>query len=183
MCLAGGILSSTVINAPSGWTLIVRQDNANTAAAAYWALGNVASFTFTVVGAVNVVAECSAFSGRNTSSPITASLGQSDASTTVNAPSVVAVAGDDSLCFWESNQNAIFGAIGGGYTERAADSAGANNLRAATGTLDNVSAGATGNQSRTATNFQNKNGLQIAIAKAASGPSFPYPLTKHMRVL
>ncbi len=175
MFLSANAVPSNGITAPSGWTLIGRNDETNHAVAAYWAVGSVASTSFGggLVEFGAPLAICLAFSGRNTTAPITAySLHgyYSGNDAQCIADSVSAAAGDDSLLLFGSNGTGGIGSVGGSYTTRANGTSAS--ISASSETLDAVSAGATGNQVASAGAYQNKGGIQVALA-AAAGSAVP----------
>lgn len=159
-------LPGNTLTPPTGWTLIRRDDNVNCAQISYWALGNVASTSFSGGAPVEADVTCIAVQSGNNTYPISAHNGQVGSAASITAPTVTANTGDLSICLWGTNDTvAAFGAIPGGYTERSSVLS-TNNERHATGTLG-VSAGATGDQTRTKTNnFQNNGSQQIAVRKA-----------------
>jgi hypothetical protein len=101
ICSGGGTLLT--ITPPSGWTLIKRQDNGTTStAAAYWALGSVASSTFTLSGSVDAVSAIIAgYTGVDNTTPMDATgVGQNNAaSTTVTSPSITTVTANAQIVF------------------------------------------------------------------------------------
>jgi hypothetical protein len=156
-------LSGTV--KPAGWTNIgsIQAPGFTNTIMAYWAKGDVASLNFTSSAGSAVGAICVAFSGCDLTYPIDTFGVWLGSSTSITAPSINAIANADILLGFMSSQSAAFGAIGGGYTDRAELSNPTPGIRIAASTLDTVAAGPTGDQTRTATNFVGKVGMTIAL--------------------
>lgn len=108
--------TSCVITAPSGWTLAKRQDNGTTSgAAAYWALGSVASYAFSVTNVLDAISGiAAAYSGVDTTTPMDATaVGQNNAaSTTVTSPSITTVTANTQIVFLGAPYDSTRGAVG-----------------------------------------------------------------------
>jgi hypothetical protein len=112
---AGG--TSTTITPPAGWTLVVRTDSGTTyGQAVYWALGNVSfggSFTLTLQATGGALGWANAYVGADNTTPIDASGGQANASsTTVTAPSITTTAANDMLVGFFGWENSSGGGVG-----------------------------------------------------------------------
>src|SRR5882724_469913 len=87
--------SGITITPPAGWTLAVRTNNgAVDGQAVYWALGSVASYSFTFTAGNNtIVGYALAFTGVDNTTPMDATaVGQvNTSSTTITTPSITTV--------------------------------------------------------------------------------------------
>lgn len=161
---------------PSGWTAVGTADSGGVSVIfTWWALGNVASLNFTSSSTGAAIAVCTAHSGRNTTTPITAfTTVPIVTGTTLDYSSVTAVAGDDLFSFGYQHQDrTAFGAVANGFTDRAELPPPTVNERAVASTKDAVTAGASGTWSRTGANFQTKGSITIALAAASGGGTAP----------
>ena len=187
--VANGSNSGAAITA-AGWTVIQTSGNqGNGLCVTYlWAPGSVATTTFGLTNiATNTWGSISAFSGRNTSAPISASAiniaptGSSGAigSATQIAPSVTAVANDDLYVNWISAQATAMGTVPLPLTQRDLSqiktNAGGNLFYDAIGTYDSVAAGATTAYTETPTYFYYDVAVQISLAAASGGSAYPIP--------
>lgn len=167
--------------APAGWTAIPGATISNTTGQIYawWALGSVASTTFTGGGGPTVAIY--AFAGADTTNPIRGAATNTSDTTTIAAPSVAANAGDSLLQVWFDWQSiTLMGAASpGGVIDRVnafIDVPGQYNNRTVQSTLENLTTnGATLAQTRTCANFTGKRAATIAIAAAPTGPTIYRP--------
>lgn len=174
--VSGGLdTASLPVVPPAGWTEIatISKPENGVHSAFFWALGNVASTLFdsTLNGTYTYTVRISAFSGRNTTTPITASATFSDSTgfATAPAPSVVAAANDDLMAVWFDGQtNVVFGAPPSPLVDRDDSTIGIT--RTTMASTDAVAAGATGTLSRTTSNgYAARLMTTIAIAVAGGG--------------
>lgn len=181
--VSGGVNTSFLpVVAPSGWTAIasISKPENSVHSAFFWALGDVAGTIFdSTSGTSDITVRISAFSGRNTTTPITASAQAIDSSgsSSAPAPSVVAAANDDLMVVWYDGQtNVIFGAAPSPLIDR--DDASIGNARTTMASTDAVAAGATGTFSRTTSNgYTARLMTTIAIAVAGGGGPTSYYLS------
>src|SRR4051812_16863577 len=151
--------TGVTVTPPSGWTLIKRTDSTTVhGAAAYWALGNVASFAFGLTGLVGTVAAiAAAYSGVDNSTPMDATgVGQVNASSgTVTAPSITTVTANTQLVVFGQTFDAaaanvgtwtaVFGAVRGSVGLRGAT----NSVSVAIADGAQAATGATGTKTET----------------------------------
>lgn len=177
------------VSTPSGWTLEGSQVQTGPDGQSGYLFSKVAtgseSGTFTISTSVGqrCIAIVASWSGRDTSTPVRFATGTQNTSGNSSAISVglsggTAVAGDDLAWFAQLDQATTAGATWGftapsGYTERQDDSNG-DWITSTLATQDNVSAGATGTVTGTATQLTGAadtagwSGFVVAIKAAAS---------------
>ena len=176
MEISGTISSSALpLTPPAGWTLIGSDVvSGNWSSHYYWAMGDVASTTFTASGATfNCTARISAFSGRNTSTPISTSAVVDFAGNFANLTSsaLTVATGDDVYIAWDTLQTVgTFGGTPAGLTDISQIDG--SNFSSLLSYQDAATAGVLPVYSRSEShNFTGRSVATIALAAAASGPT------------
>lgn len=178
------LYETSAVNRPytcSGWTLIAENPStpAPYGASLYWALGSVSNFTFLNSASTPITTQSgtiSAWSGRNTTTPVTAFnvASASDASTTTTASTVTAAAGDD-LIWVATQQNAIaYGAAVGTPTMTDISTGNDGNTAWALSRAENIGAGTTTAYTRTNNTFLIRNQITLALAAGGGAPTRYY---------
>ena len=157
------------ITPPAGWTLIADQTPAVWGQRTWWAPGNVADLTWTgwVAGFPEVT--LFAYSGRDTTAPITDSdfAYADDATGNIAAPAVTAAAGDDIFTHWSAQNTFPITSPPAPLTTIVTDAIADDRT---SGYQNNVSAGSQGPYTVTAGSFVARFAVTVAL-KAAPSPS------------
>ncbi|MEZ5100164.1 MAG: Ig-like domain-containing protein [Thermoleophilia bacterium] len=181
--------SGTGITAPSGWTLVRRDDSTTTVSSALYS-HQVASgetngtFTWDFDATVKAAGGIIAWEGVDAVSPIRESSGQSGtSSSTVTAPGVTATAGDVLAGFFTTATGTSFAAPGGSptFTERydvsstrgGDGSASSTRVTAEAATATVATGGATGSKSATAGSSAVWVGQLVALVPDTTPPAAP----------
>jgi SdrD B-like protein len=114
--------SSTIITAPTGWTLVRRDNNGTTVSSAlYYHVAGATeptSYTWTFNAARAISGGFADFSGVNTTTPVDVTSGTTGSSTTLTAPSVTTTTPNDMLLFFGATKSVATGTTPTGMTSR-----------------------------------------------------------------
>jgi hypothetical protein len=170
--LRNGNVTSGFSTASAGWTLRSQLEGvAFPAQIQVWtALGDVAGLTFTTPGATNSDLKLAlvASAGRNLAPVVTVGTPVESTSTSIAASSMTAAGAEDAIVAWMDTQSGTsIGSAPAGYTDIVNDATTAIHFVIAI--RDNLSLGATGALSRTATNFNMKLASGILLADSSGG--------------
>ena len=165
--------SATTFAAPSGWTLLRRDNNSLLAQAVYYRFATAsepASYSWTFSPSNRAVGAIAVYRGVDTTTPIDASGGQSNAaSLSVTAPSITTTVANARLVgfFGTANGNAAF-TPPSGMNERVdlGTSAGPNGATITVTDSTQAAAGATGTRTATATTSASNIGQLVALRPA-----------------
>ncbi len=161
---------------PAGWTLAVRTNSTTVQGqAVYWALGNVASYAFTLGGAPTIIGFTLAYTGVDNTTPMdVAAVGQANVSgTLITAPSIITVTANAMLVgFFGILSNSTFSLEFG--THRQSGSFAGQNASVSVDAADAVQAatGASGTKTATASVAAVNIGQLIALRPVAASLTF-----------
>ena len=176
--------TGTSITPPTGWTLVNRTDNGTVGGmAVYWALGNVASYTFSLGGNNGNMGFAIAYIGVDNTTPMDAAgVGQANASSaTITAPSITTVTANAMLVgFFGINSVSTFTAVFG-TIEKSGSCAGDLNAALAGADAIQATAGASGTKTETASVAATNIGILSALRPVA-GAAAPAGFNKRQKL-